>query len=214
MPPESGISPILQKAWMKLADCAATTMSHASAMFAPAPAATPFTAHTTGSGSLRKREDQRPVVVLDGLAEVDRRAARRDRAVGQVLAGAEAAPGAGQQQHARPTVGLDPRERIAQFRVHRRGEAVEPVGTVERDARDAAGVFEEDRFVGHCLFLATSTTQNTSLDFRSNVHPMLHDAEAVRDVGGVGQRRIGRRIGARAVEVGERRRLVDEHARR
>ena len=50
MPPESGMSPILQNAWMKLADFAAITRSHASAMFAPAPAATPLTAQTTGIG--------------------------------------------------------------------------------------------------------------------------------------------------------------------
>ena len=55
VPPESGIRPILQKAWTKLAERAASTMSQASAMLAPAPAATPFTAHTTGKGKLRKR---------------------------------------------------------------------------------------------------------------------------------------------------------------
>jgi len=43
----------LQNAWMKLADFAATTISQASARFAPAPAATPLTAQTTGSGSAR-----------------------------------------------------------------------------------------------------------------------------------------------------------------
>ena len=53
MPPESGMRPILQNAWMKLADFAAMTMSQASAMLAPAPAATPLTAQTTGIGSAR-----------------------------------------------------------------------------------------------------------------------------------------------------------------
>ena len=53
MPPESGIRPILQNAWMKLADFAAMTMSQASARLAPAPAATPLTAQTTGIGSER-----------------------------------------------------------------------------------------------------------------------------------------------------------------
>ena len=139
MPPESGIRPILQNAWMKLADCAAMTMSHASAMLAPAPAATPLTAHTTGSGKLRSAEHQRPVVVLDRLAEVDRRAARRNGAVGQVLSGAEAASGAGQQQHARRRDRCDLGERVAHLGVHRRREAVQPVGPVERDARDAVG---------------------------------------------------------------------------
>ena len=38
-----------------LAERAASTMSQARAMLAPAPAATPFTAHTTGLGSARRR---------------------------------------------------------------------------------------------------------------------------------------------------------------
>ena len=40
---------------LKLAERAATTMSQASARFAPAPAATPLTAHTTGFGKARSR---------------------------------------------------------------------------------------------------------------------------------------------------------------
>src|SRR5262245_37759905 len=53
VPPESGMSPTRAKDWMKLADRAATTMSQASAMLAPAPAATPLTAATTGKARLR-----------------------------------------------------------------------------------------------------------------------------------------------------------------
>ena len=41
--------------WMNFADRAAITTSHASAMFAPAPAATPFTAQITGKGSAASR---------------------------------------------------------------------------------------------------------------------------------------------------------------
>src|SRR5260370_24410170 len=44
-----------QKAWMKLADRAGRTMSQARAMLAPAPAATPLTAHTTGFSKRRRR---------------------------------------------------------------------------------------------------------------------------------------------------------------
>ncbi len=44
------MSPILQNAWMKLAERAAMTRSQASAILAPAPAATPLTAQTTGMG--------------------------------------------------------------------------------------------------------------------------------------------------------------------
>ena len=50
---DPGISPIFAKAWMNFADRAASTMSQASAMFAPAPAATPLTAQMTGFSSDR-----------------------------------------------------------------------------------------------------------------------------------------------------------------
>src|SRR5437870_11390287 len=45
--------PIFAKACTNVAERAASTMSQASAMLAPAPAATPFTAATTGNGKLR-----------------------------------------------------------------------------------------------------------------------------------------------------------------
>ena len=48
MPPQSGTRPIFEKAWMKLAERAASTMSQFSARFAPAPAATPLIAAITG----------------------------------------------------------------------------------------------------------------------------------------------------------------------
>ena len=55
VPPPSGTRPILLKAWMKLADFAAITMSQPRAMLAPAPAATPLTMAITGTGMLRMR---------------------------------------------------------------------------------------------------------------------------------------------------------------
>ena len=48
VPPLSGINPILLKACMNEALSVATTISHAKAILAPAPAATPFTAATIG----------------------------------------------------------------------------------------------------------------------------------------------------------------------
>ena len=48
VPPLSGINPIREKAWINEEDLAAITMSQANAILAPAPAATPFTAATTG----------------------------------------------------------------------------------------------------------------------------------------------------------------------
>ena len=53
VPPESGIKPILQKAWINFADLEAITRSQAKAMFAPAPAATPLTAQITGFSNER-----------------------------------------------------------------------------------------------------------------------------------------------------------------
>ena len=102
---------------MKDADFAAITRSQASAMLAPAPAATPFTAAIIGIGRPLQREHERLVVALDRFAEVGPRAARRHRAVAEVLARTEAAAGAGQHQHARAVLG-HARERIAHFRVH------------------------------------------------------------------------------------------------
>ncbi len=55
VPPESGTRPIFEKAWMNLALSPARTMSQASAMLAPAPAATPLTAQTIGFGSAFSR---------------------------------------------------------------------------------------------------------------------------------------------------------------
>ncbi|MCY1539551.1 hypothetical protein D9M68_751420 [compost metagenome] len=55
VPPASGSSPILLKAWMKRADSTAKTTSQASTRLAPAPAATPFMTHTTGTGKARRR---------------------------------------------------------------------------------------------------------------------------------------------------------------
>ena len=55
MPPLSGTKPILEKAWIKVADAFATQMSQARAMFAPAHAATPLTAAIIGFSIVRKR---------------------------------------------------------------------------------------------------------------------------------------------------------------
>ena len=55
VPPASGIRPIFENAWMKLAERLAMTRSQASARLAPAPAATPLTAATTGTGMARSR---------------------------------------------------------------------------------------------------------------------------------------------------------------
>ena len=132
---------------MNLADFAATTRSQASAILAPAPAATPLTRAMIGWGMVARRRIERVPARLDRLAEVDRFAGR-DGAVVEVLPGAEAAPGAGEDDDARVGGGV---ERLGELGVHRAGEAVEPVGAVEGDAGDAVGEGEGDGVGGHEL---------------------------------------------------------------
>ena len=54
VPPESGTRPSFENACTKLAERAAMTKSQASAMLAPAPAATPLTAASTGRPKERR----------------------------------------------------------------------------------------------------------------------------------------------------------------
>ena len=139
VPPESGTRPSLENDWMKLADFAAMTRSHASAMLAPAPAATPFTAAMTGIGRLR-----RPAPAACSAARWIRRdrrpAAWRNGAIAEILAGTEAAACAREHQHAATLLVARVRwsasrtsSCIATLKLLRRS------GPVEREARDAVG---------------------------------------------------------------------------
>ncbi len=96
-----------------------------------------------------QRKHQRLVVAFDRCAEIDRRAARRHRAVGEVLPRAEASAGAGDEQDARRGLRAHARNRIAHFRVHRVVEAVETVRTIEGETGGAAFQREENVLVAH-----------------------------------------------------------------
>src|SRR4029453_9257888 len=76
---------------------------------------------------------------------------RCHRPVIKLLPGAEAAPGAGQHQHARL---VELAERVGDLLVHLDGEAVEPVRAVENEAGDAGLQLELDGFVSHGAALA------------------------------------------------------------
>ena len=91
--------------------------------------------------------DQRVVQAIERGAEVDRLA--RDLPLAEVLAGAERAPGAGQQHGADRPVELDPVERVGELRVHRLVEGVEAVRPVQGDRRDAIGDLQENRRLCH-----------------------------------------------------------------
>ncbi len=117
---------------MNRAERAASTMSQASARLAPAPAATPLTAQTTGFSSARSRRIRGLYQRLDGRAEIELLVGRHV-AVAEVLAGAEPLAGAGEQHGAHLGLALHAIDRRPQRRVHRLVEAVELVGPVERD---------------------------------------------------------------------------------
>ena len=115
MPPESGISPILQNAWMKLADLRGDDDVAGERDVGARAGGDAVDRADDGQRQAAQRQHQRPIVALDRLAQVDRRIARRDGAIGQVLARAESASRTGQQQHARAAFAADPGERVAQL---------------------------------------------------------------------------------------------------
>ena len=159
VPPESGTRPSLANACRKVADFAASTMSQASAILQPAPAATPLTAATTGKGSAAQLAHQRIVELLERAAEHDL-LARLGEPVVEVLAGAEAAAGAGDQQGAAiPNRASAVVERGAQRAMHILGEGIEPLRPVERDDAKAGAQVNEDGVLVHRASLQRSAPQ-------------------------------------------------------
>ncbi len=122
-------------------------MSHASAMLADAPAATPLTAAITGLSS-------EVINLIKGIQCLERVAriaacARIDARVGKILACAEGP--AGPREYDRPAGrisggGFKPGP---QFQVHLAGEGIEFVRSVERQFRDAVRLGNENGVVCH-----------------------------------------------------------------
>ena len=152
MPPESGTSPILAKAWTKLAERAASTMSQASAILAPAPAATPLTAATTGKGKAAQLAHERIVIGLERAPE-HHRLSVRGHAFAQVLPGAEGTAGAGQQQGAAIGIVLGLGERALERLMHRLVKALSCLRPVQRDDAIARAPLDQDR----CFFHGASS---------------------------------------------------------
>ena len=92
----------------------------------------------------RKTLDEWPIIFFDRVPEIHGRGARRNSAIIEVLARAESAARAGEDQYARSLIGIDFRQRRRDFLVHLHGEAVEPVGPVEREARNTILDLEYD----------------------------------------------------------------------
>src|SRR5690606_21688279 len=108
-------------------------------------------------------QHQRTIEVAQPLAEIAALAGRQRLALAQVLAGAEAAPRAGDHQAAQFGAGLEGIEGARQFGVHDRREAVEAVGAVQ--GNDAHAVFqrEADLFVGLGHASSSSTASCSAL---------------------------------------------------
>ena len=98
-------------------------------------------------GKCAQFSHQRIVEILQGMAE--RRRLAGAEAIGEVLAGAEAAARAGEQQ--RPAGGIAFRvlERRRERHVHGFGERVEPLRPIEGDDPIALAQIDEDGFVVH-----------------------------------------------------------------
>ncbi|MCY1541958.1 hypothetical protein D9M68_776770 [compost metagenome] len=107
--------------------------------------------HHDGHGQGVQAAHQRRVELVDGLAQVGRRAVGGRLALAQVLAGAEAAARAGQHQHAR-AFRFNAGQGVGHLAMHIGGEAVQFVGAVQRQARDAAGQVELNVLVGHVSY--------------------------------------------------------------
>ena len=99
-------------------------------------------------GKAAQRQNQRLVILVDRLAEIDGLAAGCDGAIAEILPRAEASSGAGEHQHAR-AFRRERRQRLADLFVHLHVEAVELVRAVEGQPCDAVFDDHQDRFIGH-----------------------------------------------------------------
>jgi hypothetical protein len=129
-----------------------------------------LTAAIVGIGNDRKAQQQRLVVLLDRRAEIDAFAARRHRAIGEILSGAKAASGTGQDQATHARRGGHLIECRTDFAVHRDREAVQPVGPVQCQRCHAVGHVEPDRLERGChrgLLERTFRAPSNSLTGRS-----------------------------------------------
>ena len=79
-------------------------------------------------------------------------AARRTARSGLVVAGAEGAAGAGEDDHPHGAVGIGLVEGTVQLGFEIVGERVHPLGAIERDGRDAVLDLVEQILGSHCRF--------------------------------------------------------------
>ena len=139
----------------KLAERPANTMSQASATLQPAPAATPLTAAMIGNGR-PQLADQRIVVGFEDAAE-HRCLAGLGKPIAEILAGAEAAPGAGQEERATGGVALGLGQRVPQRAQHRLVAGVEALRPIEGHDPIAVAPLDQD---GHLIHRPTRKVAN------------------------------------------------------
>ena len=123
----------------KRAERASRRRSEASAITAPAPAATPLTAAITGSGQLSKALDHRPghTRELEQVAGLHRLQGAND--LDDVASGAESSARTGDHQHARVATMRQLGEQVAKIRVDVEGERAELLRAGQRDRGNAVG---------------------------------------------------------------------------
>ena len=140
--------------------------------------------HGPGAGHRAvERGHDRPAALADGEDEVageageleqPGRIAREQRAddVLDVAAGAEGAPGAGDDDGADARLGVEGAEGVAELGVDLEGERVEPLGAVEGDGRDGGrrvdGVEEGSWLQGHDDSTAVASISTTAFGSTSD----------------------------------------------
>jgi hypothetical protein len=157
VPPLSGMRPIAEKLWMNFAERAATTMSQASAILAPAPAATPLTRAISGCGRLVS-------IWTSGFQQVSTVTPRSTgcssdetaRSLRSWPAQKKSAAGSGQDHHSRFGRMV---EGVSKLFVHPHSEAVEAFRPVEGDPRDIVGLLKDDGFVAGQFSLPLNSFQ-------------------------------------------------------
>ena len=128
-----------------MASSATTRMSHCMAMVRPMPTAWPFSAAITGlrtsHAAGRTGDASKPAPGAAKVSPPPPRSARH----------AEGTPRAGHDHGANTVVGVARGVGASELVTHAPGEAVEPVGTVEREHRDLALTLDSHVLVGGVL---------------------------------------------------------------
>ena len=131
------------KACKNAADSAASTMSQVSARFAPAPAAMPFTAATTGFFKLMNAANERIEIVVQAFSNLFAFFAWLSLAHIQILTRTKSASRAGNQHGTNRRIRFNDMKNGMQFAQHVGVKTIEFIRAIQRDFGDAVGDVEQ-----------------------------------------------------------------------